>query len=130
MKQAVIIVLVMFCATAGAKAESDFTPRWSIGEFTGVTLDLVQLDLDVNLGSRFLSVYGAFKLGDGSSIPADGSCYMIEDGGVSCGLQVGSFTARMVVAEDLDGLITVLFPDGSEPETATVTFEGLQSSTL
>lgn len=125
---AIIVVSLSTFTLSTAAADSDFTPRWLIGPFSGngAVFPIEQVNLDIELTSRFMTASGIFTTGPGSSYATSGSCFETSTGGVTCSLSLLTFSVILRINGDLNGTIQVWQPNGEAFVEANVVFAGEQ----
>lgn len=107
MKKAIFAGIAALIASS-AHAASDFSMSFTIiGGLQLTNGSYVSLDLDGNLGNRYVSVFGAMQANDGLSSPATGSCFITGTGGAFCNLQVDHLSITVDLDSTLNGLILV-----------------------
>lgn len=88
---------------------------FSNGTYTG-------FDMDLNFGTRYVSVNGVFKTAGGLGTPAVGTCFTTNVGGAYCNLQVDVMSINVTLQSNLNGSAVARGADGNIIATAPVNF--------
>ena len=84
-----------------ALGQSDFSATW---ELTGSPFSIYDsADMDLDIGTQFISAHGGINTDDGLTLPVAGTCFFTVDDGVFC---------SFVLPEGLTGVLD-LGPNGN-----------------
>lgn len=119
--KAVLVVTALSAAIAwpSAHAESDFHLTFEIAGNIGIN-NFFELEVDVNLGDRFLAANGVLKGLDGLAVPATGTCFFTPSGGAFCNFQVDQDSYTMELSAQLTGTLVAKGANGAILDTAPV----------
>lgn len=102
-----------------AHAESDFHLAFEIAGNIGVD-NFFEIELDLNLGDRFLAANGVMKASNGLAVPATGTCFFTPSGGAFCNFQVDQDSYTMELSAQLAGTLIAKGANGAILDTAPV----------
>lgn len=103
-------------------AQSDFATVFAI---SGLYIDgqfETELELDIELGSRYLGVHGLLTYDNGLSSPATGSCFFTSADGIFCNLQIDQYSYTVDIGASLSGVISAKDASGYTIGSGTITF--------
>jgi hypothetical protein len=122
-----LIILILAWSFSGvASAASDYAVSWTLNNLQIGFLTYTRLDLDINLGKRYLAVNGGVATSGEFISPATGTCFTTNSGGLFCNLQVDQNSYNFEIGANLNGTLTGKDSLGS-PITATgATFTGFK----
>tara|TARA_R100001377_G_scaffold50843_2_gene29648 strand:- start:4917 stop:5297 length:381 start_codon:yes stop_codon:yes gene_type:complete len=104
-------------------AQSDYTVSWGASGLSGSGLVSLKYDLDV--GSSFYAIHGAYTLNNGLSIPSTGTCFSTNAGGVLCNITMNAFNGALNIGQNLNGTITIFDQNGQQIEAGVLTMKSL-----
>lgn len=99
------LVLILLIATTTSAYASDYTVDFSISGLVVNGQAETSLEIDLDLGQRYIGVHGALNYANGLSSPATGSCFFTSAGGVFCNLQIDQYSYTLDVGANLNGTI-------------------------
>lgn len=136
-----IAIMLLVTASSNTLAQSDFALTFDIPDGVNCTDqdtegDCSTLELDVNIGSRYVAVNGAIMTGEGQNVAfVEGTCTEKSSAdGFQCILDfVGSAGAiTLDLQQSLDGSIATLFPaymqgiDDTLTDSSSITLETME----
>lgn len=111
-----IIGAFLLLLPIGVFAQSDYSLTW---EITGAG-DVVDIQVDFDIGTNFISAHGAIDFDDGLSIPATGTCFFSLEGGVFCNFNISEgLTGVLDLGDNLNGVWSTIDVLGEIMESGT-----------
>lgn len=99
-----ILLAALLLAPFPAIAQSDYAITWTIVGSIG-TNQYTTLKLDLNEGTRYLSVDGVLETSSNTATPTTGTCMLLTSGNVSCNLLAGPVYFVVEITPTLAGTI-------------------------
>ena len=99
-----LLLTALFFTTTANAATSDHLVRWNIGN--GLSIPFTQMEFDVNIYTKYISLTGAIIDSDGGSLAATGSCFQTTTNQVFTGLSCEFAAANRRFELDTDTNLT------------------------
>jgi hypothetical protein len=112
---------VLACAlSTNANAGAEYATSFNIVGGLGPD-DLRSVELDIEIGKRYMAVNGVATTAQGLSYGVAGSCFTLAGGGVLCTVGLGHLTLSINLNSSLSGVIRLTDAVGGVIDDAAVT---------
>jgi len=115
-----LLLVLLLMGSSASYAQSDYSVTLDITGLSSTgngTVDILELDLD--LGSKFIALHGAITYTNGDSSLATGTCRSTTEGGVVCNFLIDQNSYTLELDPDLSGDISFKRTDGTTADSGT-----------
>lgn len=107
--------------TAPLAQASDFAATFAIsGNLTFGGKDYNVLEMDLNIGDRYIAANGGLIGVNGLTSPATGTCFTTSAGGLFCNLQIDQTSVMVDITANLSGAISYKDANGFLADSASI----------
>lgn len=122
-----LFLLALLAASTASHGASDYAITWSLDQpLVSGTTSYTQMQLDLNVGSRFYTGNGGLITPSNLISPLTGTCFDTSSSGVYCNVQLDQETLNIVISSNGNGFIEHKNSLGNIVETIGITILSVQ----